>query len=759
MKNLLLFLSALLLNAVLSSAQTIVRVTPLGGGTKDGSSWANAKSADSLQPILRRLGAGNEIWVAAGTYKPHHFSRDTSFAISNKLQVYGGFAGTETQRSQRNWNTNVTILSGDIGVPNDSTDNSFHVVTFDFNDSTTVLDGFTIRDGQADSNGNWHYTGGGIRLTSVSFVNPQISNCIIRNNFALKGGGGITAIAFGEVAMRLKNCYFTENSSAGSWGGGSILLYSLSTNAIQRPVIDSCTFFSNYATDTLQGAGAGICMISYEGTRANPVIKHCLFQANKARGGAAICVNSGYMNTSSVGAIYTTTTIDSCVFTQNSGTIAPAVFNISDKTTHASLRVLHSQIYNNSSYPNGVIFSSDDEAAGTYNVYEGCIFHDNSGYGALDLRPGNGTNDTTHITNCLFYNSLQSGIIGYSVGDGAHGHLYVNGVTAYVDSTRAQTITDGLVLNGASNSPGMPYGPCSSEAYISNSILWYDTPWWMVGLFALSVKTVQYGQSAVATTHVNNSIVRMVNNQWPNGTIGGQFDYGINGGGNKNADPKFRNYAQYDFRLRCGSPAIDSGSNALVPAGITTDLAGNARISNTTVDIGCFEADSLPAPIAMPTVTDTGLAAHCTASFNMTPDSVRWDFGDGQSSTAMNPVHTYTSPGIYQICLKIYTSCGSAQTCLADTIKQTSPTSVNNVNSIAAKLSIYPNPVQNTVHIDGLTDQTIARIYNLTGSLVMEQTLNAGENEINLAPLSSGMYVLKLSAANEAQQTFKLVKQ
>lgn len=37
-------------------------------------------------------------------------------------------------------------------------------------------------------------------------------------------------------------------------------------------------------------------------------------------------------------------------------------------------------------------------------------------------------------------------------------------------------------------------------------------------------------------------------------------------------------------------------------------------------------------------------------------NSCSWDFGDGTSSTATNPQHTYTSPGVYQVRLTVYGS-------------------------------------------------------------------------------------------------------
>ena len=52
-------------------------------------------------------------------------------------------------------------------------------------------------------------------------------------------------------------------------------------------------------------------------------------------------------------------------------------------------------------------------------------------------------------------------------------------------------------------------------------------------------------------------------------------------------DPGFVDAANGDYRLAAGSPCIDAGDNSYVTT--TTDLAGNARIANGTVDIGCYE--------------------------------------------------------------------------------------------------------------------------------------------------------------------------
>ena len=64
--------------------------------------------------------------------------------------MYGGFAGTETILEERNWQTNTTLLSGDIGVAGDSSDNSYTIIFCNYADSTTTLDGFTIAYGNAN---------------------------------------------------------------------------------------------------------------------------------------------------------------------------------------------------------------------------------------------------------------------------------------------------------------------------------------------------------------------------------------------------------------------------------------------------------------------------------------------------------------------------------------------------------------------------------------------------------------------------------
>jgi len=63
-----------------------------------------------------------------------------------------------------------------------------------------------------------------------------------------------------------------------------------------------------------------------------------------------------------------------------------------------------------------------------------------------------------------------------------------------------------------------------------------------------------------------------------------------NGNIDGNTDPKFANAGNDNYTLASGSPLINKGNNSYVTEPF--DLAGNARIRNTTVDIGAYEVQS-----------------------------------------------------------------------------------------------------------------------------------------------------------------------
>ncbi len=103
-----------------------------------------------------------------------------------------------------------------------------------------------------------------------------------------------------------------------------------------------------------------------------------------------------------------------------------------------------------------------------------------------------------------------------------------------------------------------------------------------------------------------------------------------------------------------------------------THTYGNTGIFNVclTVSDSCgskqtcqFVTITCPVPVAGFTSSQNELIATFTDTSLNNPANHTWDFGDGNSSNQQNPVHTYLTPGTYQICLTVNTVCGFDQVC------------------------------------------------------------------------------------------------
>lgn len=205
----------------------IIRVNINNPSSGNGSSWALA--CNNLQAALTAANPGDEIWVVAGTYKPTATTdRTISFNIhKNGLKVYGGFNGTETIQSERNWKINKTILSGDIGIIGDASDNSYNVVSIQSTATSALLDGFSVQSGNADP-GSPNKTplpynqGGGVIIKAVnnSITNAEINHCTFSQNFGVYGGG-ICSYTEGNGAVCQVNVFnSTLDNNSGLIGGG-----------------------------------------------------------------------------------------------------------------------------------------------------------------------------------------------------------------------------------------------------------------------------------------------------------------------------------------------------------------------------------------------------------------------------------------------------------------------------------------------------------------------------------------------------------
>ena len=280
---------------------------PTGG---NGTTWANAYKY--LQDALYKPPTdGDEIWVAEGTYYPDEDEaanvtpndRTETFQLINGVGIYGGFPTSgDPNWNDRDPNVYETILSGDIGVADVNTDNSYHVVTGSGTEPNAILDGFTIVGGNANGGGDNNY-GGGMYNSSSS---PMVINCTFSGNSADADGGGMFNY---NSSPTVTNCMFSGNRASGfgvfNRGGG------MCNNNDSSPTVNNCTFSGNTATGEY-GNGGGMCNRS----GSSPTLTNCTFSGNWVT-----YFGGGMRNSNS------NPTLTNCILWGNSAPTEPEIYN------------------------------------------------------------------------------------------------------------------------------------------------------------------------------------------------------------------------------------------------------------------------------------------------------------------------------------------------------------------------------------------------------------------------------------------------
>jgi predicted outer membrane repeat protein len=277
----------------------IIYVNQNAEGADDGTSWENAfvELRDALEAASEPEGNLTAIWVAAGTYTPAlpGTERSATFELIRGVEIYGGFAGYETNAKLRQPALHQTILSGDLNGddgPGGSNrdDNCYHVLTAGEQAGTAVLDGLIITGGQADGTdapsdawgggllvlggwpvlrdcwftGNRANEGGAIYHTGERIF---VWDSRFTDNWASEFGGAIYTEGFG---ITVRNSQFVENI-AGSAGGAVAHLFGVSS-------LLNCLFDRN------QASGIGGAVTNWSGELE---AYRCLFRGNQSDSGAA----------------------------------------------------------------------------------------------------------------------------------------------------------------------------------------------------------------------------------------------------------------------------------------------------------------------------------------------------------------------------------------------------------------------------------------------------------------------------------------
>lgn len=709
--------------SVTAASTNVLYVKP--GGLASGScdSWANSCE---LQYALNRSVSGQEIWVAAGVYKPGAVRTDT-FQLKSGVGLYGGFAGTETVREQRDWQANVTILSGDIDNNDINEDgnhiaettaslrgaNSYHVLITMGLGADSILDGFTVTAGQAnaeypDNNaagmyndnsnptlahltftGNFAQQGGGMRNY---YSNPTMTDITFTGNYVTASGGGL---ANDYSAAVLTDVRFIGNH-AGDLGGGLVEDFGTST-------LTQVTFLNNTSENV--GGGMGINNWSH------PILTNVAFSGNTSvnRGGALFVWKSELTLTNASFDNNATNDIGGAIHFLNSGNVVMNNVTFTGNTANRNGGGIHSE--NSNLFLDNATFSGNsahgiqpnEGGGGIYNVYgsltlTGVSLTGNSadwGGGAISSWWSPGI-----LTNVIFSNN--------SAGWGAGGMLNHEGNLILKDV--------GFFNNTGGDNGGGFFNNYNTNAILENVIFFGNIASWGGGIWNAGSVTLTNVTLAgnVCKLHIDGPIIDgsygggiynhhgflNMNNTilWGNTADNGPQIFNQGGGvsitysdiqgsggglgGNVDADPLFVNPTDGNLHLQEGSPVIDSGTNVNCPV---ADFDGALRPYDgdydgvAVCDMGAYEYEKpLNHPpfitnlFAPATPIRIGQSIDATVVFS-DPDvgdthTATWGWGDGTITTVPANVpsvmasHVYAYAGVYTVTTTITDAAGESDT-------------------------------------------------------------------------------------------------
>lgn len=341
----ILSLSLLFLLAAMPAGATVRYVK--AGASGDGSSWASAMG--SLQTAINESAAGDEVWVAEGTYTPEELIKSSkplsrAFMLKDGVSIYGGFEGTETSKEERAQLDggkpyvflHETILSADDDVPD--------TWVREFQDGSTYRYAWRVEGsiipGTAKNYNHVLYAAAGI--TQPTEINGLTLKGAHASDYRSKAAGG-ALYAKGNVTLRRckvveNSAWFKNESTASSdTNGGAVYL-----DGTGGATIEQCLFARNYSHSSY-GRGIGGAVYA-----KNTTISECEFED-------CVALDMG-------GAVYNAGgTVSDCTFTACYGGSGGAIYN--DGTAK------HNVIYECRGLLGGGIYNCSSAA---YNIVADC---------------------------------------------------------------------------------------------------------------------------------------------------------------------------------------------------------------------------------------------------------------------------------------------------------------------------------------------------------------------------------------------------
>jgi hypothetical protein len=550
----------LILNVAFANA-TVYYVSP-SGNNSDGLTWATAYTSPAAA-LAGAPVAGDEVWVQQGTYVSA-----TTLSWKTGINFYGGFAGTESQRSQRSTDASLTILEGN---------NTNRVLNAPSMAAPTTWSGFTIRKGLS--------SGGG----AGAFLqkNAILDNCIVENNTTTDHGGAgifIQGLTTDTDSIKVLNCIVRNNlstkSGAAKRGGGGIYVKQGSHKAVVR----NCTIENN-VVDGLANSGSDINgggVYLADGTLENSIIRNNT-ATNKNASTQALSLN-GKCQGGGVFIMPQTTTnpivVRNCTVTGNvANTSVGGGISIDPLWTSATILspvlITRTFVTNNSAYRSGGGIMADGQqplSTATY-TFENLVIANNE---SSTVAAGGG-------------GAFINNIAGYS------------GAISFINCT----VVNNKMLTTNYGGAGIFYNNC--EANISNSVFWGNGSVGTLAPYHVRVKTTlttnklincafddRFVESQVSPAGFEANLTGLVIiSQTNSGSTSGikyaEFTSPTNFVGKTTTASDSISINAANWSLTATSALIDAGTNSTA-----NDIAGTVRPQGASSDIGAYEFNPGP---------------------------------------------------------------------------------------------------------------------------------------------------------------------
>ena len=510
-----------------------------GDPEASGQSWA---TATTLQAAIDNYLSGDSLFVKRGTYTPTTTksdgmpvgdgeARDATYILPDGIKIYGGFVGTETGADA------TAVLAA-------------REMSRIFTTNATIIEGDigTMRTEQASNR-----------------------NDNIKRLFLLAAGGTTTL-----DGLTVARAFNEGNASA----NGSGLRAESGTNITLR----NCMFIGHVSHD-----GGAIVVRSTAAAPATLAITDCIFENNIANTGGGVRIEEDGMLTATGsrfvanGAIFTgccgggalmavggaSITVTNCTFERNTGANDGGAILVEPGGTLMATGSTFRENRANTDDKGPAIYLGSSNASPSTGTITRCSFIENSALGS--------SNGTVHVAEGATLNVSNSLFVGNSMNFGS---------AVYSDGSMGTFINNTVYDNRDRDAAAAPL------------TLRLATSTWLVA------NNIFYGNQGVNDVLLQDNSNKTIVNNLIEGTV-------VDGGDAvmaavaapalatyvfESLDPMDENY----LRLGAGSAGRDAGNNDYIDGDVVafeaadavglTDLGGGARIINTTVDLGAYEA-------------------------------------------------------------------------------------------------------------------------------------------------------------------------